>query len=67
MMILDNIVNGFENKIIKKWKSEYSVIFDGAMIFNGIVGTKEELINRISQIFVDTSIFYRFKMNRISI
>jgi len=54
--ILENIVNGFENKIIKKWKSEYSTIFDGAMIFNGIVGTKEEPINKISQILFDNNL-----------
>ncbi len=54
--ILENITKGFENKIFKNWKTEYSAIFDGAMIFNGVVATKDDPINIISQILFNKNI-----------
>ena len=54
--ILLNITKGFENKIYKNWKSEYNSIFNGAMIFNGVVATKDEPINIISQILFNKNI-----------
>jgi len=54
--ILDNIVNGSENKIFKNWKNEYGMIFRGAMIFNGVVASDEEPLNIISQILFNTNV-----------
>ena len=49
-------MNGFEKKIIKKWKSEYKAIFNGAMIFNGVVATKDEPLNKISKILFNNDL-----------
>ena len=54
--ILDNIVSGFENKIFKNWKDEYSIIFRGATIFNGVVATRDEPLNVVSQILFNKDI-----------
>lgn len=48
--ILENIVKGFEEKITKKWKSKYTAVLNGAMIFNGVIAAEEEPLNIISQI-----------------
>jgi len=54
--ILENIVQGFEAKVNKNWKNQYSLIFDGAMIFNGIVGTDQDPLDIISQILYNNNV-----------
>ena len=54
--VLENIVNGFENKIFKNWKNEYSLVFKGAMIFNGIVASEEDPLNIVSQILFNKDV-----------